>query len=85
MTMATKKMDGARKKETIAAGRFKATCLALLDRVAATGNQVIITKRGKPVAVLSPVRSRPAKSLAGSVIAQGDLISPLDLGWNAVR
>ena len=30
----------------IAAGKFKATCLKLMDRVAATGEPVVITKRG---------------------------------------
>lgn len=39
----------------LAAGEFKATCLALMDEVAATGREVIITKRGKPVAKLVAV------------------------------
>jgi prevent-host-death family protein len=39
---------------TIAAGVFKAKCLALLDEVNETGEPVIVTKRGKPVARLSP-------------------------------
>ncbi|MGH7298625.1 MAG: type II toxin-antitoxin system Phd/YefM family antitoxin [Polyangiaceae bacterium] len=40
--------------KTIAAGRFKATCLQLMDRVAETGEPVEITKRGKPLARLVP-------------------------------
>lgn len=35
---------------TIAAGEFKAKCLAILDEVNATGEPVLVTKRGKPVA-----------------------------------
>ena len=40
------------KKLEVAAGEFKARCLALLDEVAETGREIIVTKRGKPVAKL---------------------------------
>jgi prevent-host-death family protein len=39
---------------TMAAGEFKAKCLALMDEVKATGETVEITKRGKVVARLTP-------------------------------
>jgi prevent-host-death family protein len=51
---------------TIPAGRFKAQCLRLLDEVAETGETIVVTKRGKPVAKLEPVEEPP--SLKGSVI-----------------
>jgi prevent-host-death family protein len=51
---------------TIPAGRFKAQCLKLLDEVAATGETIIVTKRGKPVAKVEPVEEPP--SLRGSVV-----------------
>ncbi|HWE83364.1 MAG TPA: type II toxin-antitoxin system Phd/YefM family antitoxin [Terracidiphilus sp.] len=35
---------------TIAAGQFKAKCLAILDEVNESGEAVVVTKRGKPVA-----------------------------------
>jgi len=38
---------------TMPAGEFKAKCLALMDEVQATGETVLITKRGKPVARLT--------------------------------
>lgn len=38
---------------TIPAGEFKAKCLAIMDEVNATGEPVIVTKRGKPVARVS--------------------------------
>ena len=34
----------------VPAGQFKAKCLAILDQVRETGEPVLITKRGKPVA-----------------------------------
>lgn len=51
---------------TIPAGRFKAECLALLDEVAASGETITVTKRGRPVARLAPVEAPP--SLEGSVV-----------------
>ena len=39
----------------MAAGVFKAQCLAVMDEVQAKKETVIITKRGKPVAKLVPV------------------------------
>ena len=62
------------KKDEIAAGEFKAHCLALLDEVAETGREIIVTKRGKPVAKLTPIEA--PKSLKGSVRVLGDIVSP---------
>ena len=64
----------------IGAGEFKAKCLALLDEVSESGRHVVITKRGRPVAEIVPVKDLP--SLEGSIVREGDLISPLDEIWN---
>ncbi len=48
------------------AGKFKNECLALLDEVAETGVNLIITKRGRPVAKLVPVSEPPP--VTGSVL-----------------
>ena len=41
--------------QTISASEFKATCLELFDRLAARKlDRLVVTKRGKPVAVLTP-------------------------------
>ncbi|MEX1104116.1 MAG: type II toxin-antitoxin system Phd/YefM family antitoxin, partial [Dehalococcoidia bacterium] len=40
---------------TMPAGEFKAKCLALLDEVAETGEELVVTKRGKPVARVAPL------------------------------
>jgi len=65
----------------IGAGEFKARCLALLDEVAETGEEIVVTKRGKPVAKLTPIES--AKPLEGSVRILGDIVGPLDEVWEA--
>ena len=64
------------------ASEFKAKCLGLLDEVA-RGSTLIITKRGRPIAKVSPV-SAPAKSLRGSwkgiVKIKGDLVKVNEAG-----
>jgi prevent-host-death family protein len=76
------------KVRSIPAGEFKAKCLALMDEVERTGQPLVITKRGKPVARLVPESSAP-KSLfgimKGTVIITGDIISPLDEPWEALQ
>ncbi len=73
---------------TIAAGEFKAKCLKLLDEVAEKRQTLVITKRGRPVAQVAPI---PAKhqdivgSMKGSVTILGDIISPLDVEWDAMK
>lgn len=63
------------KKIEIPAGEFKTHCLALLDEVAETGREIIVTKRGKPVAKVTPIEA--PKSLEGSVTVLGDIVSPI--------
>ena len=41
-------------QESIAISEFKATCLKVLERVRKTGNSVLITRRGDPIAVVTP-------------------------------
>jgi prevent-host-death family protein len=66
---------------TIAAGEFKAKCLALLDEVQQTQKEYVITKRGKPVARLVPAEPRKKADdvfgrLKGTgVIIRGDIFS----------
>ena len=59
------------------AGLFKAECLAVLDRVAETGESVVVTKRGRPVAEVVPFRATSVRPLRGSVKVHGDLIAPV--------
>jgi len=51
--------------ERIGVSEFKARCLSLLDRVAETRAEYVITKRGRPVARVVPVEE--SQPLEGSV------------------
>jgi prevent-host-death family protein len=72
---------------TIAVGEFKAKCLRIMDEVQATRSPVTITKRGKPVAVLTPYpEENPAPlfgRLKGRVRMADALIEPTGLSWEA--
>jgi prevent-host-death family protein len=63
------------------AARFKAQCLAVLDQVAATGEPILILKRGRPVARVvppgPPTATIPQDELRGSVEIVGDIIAPI--------
>lgn len=78
-------MTMTNRHRTIAAGKFKATCLALLDEVARTGRPLVVTKHGRPVAQLVPVSGYEPASLLGSVLEEGDLVSPIDVEWDAAH
>jgi|SRR5450432_831990 len=73
----------------IPAGEFKASCLAVMDDVQATGEPVVVTKRGVPVVKLVPVRGQNEifGFMAGEFRITGDIESPavpLDQ-WEVLR
>lgn len=70
----------------ISASQFKAKCLDLMDVVAESGGEYIITKHGKPVAKLVAYAAPQAKQspfgfLQGTVQVTGDLLAPLHEAW----
>ena len=73
------------KKRTIPAGQFKAECLRLIDQVADTREPLVVTKRGRPVVEVVPIRIRESKSLRGSVTVQGDIVGPILDSWDVDR
>lgn len=62
----------------ITATEFKAKCLKLLDQVNETGVELEITKRGRPVARISPwSHDAPWKKLRGKGRFTGDPFAPV--------
>lgn len=74
-------------KKTISITEFKSKCLSYMREVDEKGIHIIITKHGKSIAEVQPVIHQQAGSnpLKGSVIMQKDLISPIDIGWEALK
>lgn len=48
--------------QTVTATEFKAKCLALINEVAKNGGTITVTKRGQPMATLSPVLKKRKSS-----------------------
>ena len=67
--------------EEIQISKFKATCLAVLDRVGKTRKPVLVTRFGKPVAQVLPPPSSPVGNWLGAMKdrgeIRGDLVSPV--------
>lgn len=73
---------------TMAAGSFKARCLAVMDEVRAKRETVVITKHGRPVAKLVPA-DKDADDiynfLRGKGEIVGDIISPAIEDWGNLK
>jgi prevent-host-death family protein len=77
--------------EEIAISKFKATCLAVLEKVRKTGEPVLVTRFGQPVAQISP--PKVAKRVprlgagAGTMEILGDIVSPIsdESDWEAAQ
>ncbi len=66
------------------ASEFKAKCLHLMDQINQTGEEITITKNGKPVSILKPYRSVPETLFGmhkGKIRSHDDLVAPLNLDW----
>ena len=69
-------------EEVVPISKFKATCLALLDKVKKTGKPILVTRRDEPIALITPPPKpkQPASWLgmfqtSGKIV--GDIISPV--------
>jgi prevent-host-death family protein len=68
---------------TMPAGEFKAKCLAVMAEVSATGQPVLVTKRGKPLARVLPLEDHPPKEAPEAIFGclrhmgkiTGDIVS----------
>lgn len=79
---------GVVREVEIGAGAFKDRCLQLFDRVADREIEIVVTKYGKPVArVVAPTDQVPSAFgfLSGTVIAEGDIVSPDFEAWGGVE
>lgn len=68
----------------IKASEFKAKCLKLMDEVAASGEELVITKHGRPVAWVVPYRDKPRMTFGRnreSIHITGDIVSPMPAEW----
>ena len=76
----------------VSAAEFKAKCLRIIKEMHDTGEVVTVTRRGKPVAIVSlPPSTEPTQSfigsLRGTVIKYDDPFEPAvpASDWSALR
>ena len=75
--------------EEIAISKFKATCLAVLEKVRRTGQPIVVTRFGHPVAqIIPPAPSKGIPKLGtgvGTMEILGDIVGPIsDISdWDA--
>ena len=76
--------------KTIAIGKFKSTCLSLLENVRHDHEPLIVTKHRTPIVKIIPIDedslANDWKSLENSVLKEKDIVSPLGAeDWNACK
>jgi prevent-host-death family protein len=71
----------------IPVGQFKTHCFELLDDVCRSGETLIVTKHGRPVARVLPPETVSRESMRGTVKTLGDIVAPLEDGsdWDPER
>ena len=79
-------------EEVVTISKFKATCLALMDKVKKTGKPILVTRRNEPIALITPPPKpkQPACWLgmfqaSGKIV--GDIISPVldESEWEVLK
>ncbi|MBZ5621994.1 MAG: type II toxin-antitoxin system prevent-host-death family antitoxin [Acidobacteriia bacterium] len=78
------------KSRVVSATEFKAKCLALLDEIGNEGGTITVTKRGRPLVMVGPVRKRQWPSTEGLwkgkvEIPEEQLTADLSARWDVLR
>jgi antitoxin (DNA-binding transcriptional repressor) of toxin-antitoxin stability system len=77
--------------DQIAISKFKATCLAVLERVNKTGKAVLVTRFGHPIAEIRPPTNLPTGRKFGlrtkTGVILGDILGPTgnETDWEAAQ
>ena len=69
---------------TVPAGKFKNSCLKLMEQVHRAGIPLVVTKRGKPLVRIVAVREEPSPiSLLGTIVSVAEDITSTGEAWEA--
>jgi prevent-host-death family protein len=72
--------------EFMKAGKFKAECLKVMERVRRTRRRVVITKRNIPVAQMVPIEKKDEElygKMKGTIHFKGDITKSIGEEWDA--
>ena len=73
---------------SVSTSELKTRCGQIVASVAKSRQEVVITKRGRPVARLVPIAADEGRRslfgcLRGSVRIHGDIVEPIEVTWEA--
>ena len=75
--------------QTIQVSEFKTKCLALMDKIAASGETLVVTKKGKSIVEMKPYSGKRVTSPFGlhpDLEIHGDLLAPLEENlWEVLK
>ncbi len=74
------------KTQSITASELKTHCLRLLNEINKRNTEIIITKRGKPLAKLVPTLKKTHSlygCMKGNMIIRGNIVSSTNEAWEA--
>lgn len=71
----------------VTATEFKAKCLGLIDEVETKGGSITVTRRGRPVVVVTPASRKRRKSSMGILAGKGKIVGDIVnfSMWDSVR
>jgi prevent-host-death family protein len=74
------------RQRSVPAGEFKNRCLKLMEQVHKDGIPITVTKRGKPLVRVAPIRSeRRRTGLKGTIVYEAKDIFSTGESWEAER
>jgi antitoxin (DNA-binding transcriptional repressor) of toxin-antitoxin stability system len=65
------------KNQVVSVTEFKAKCLAFFDRIDQEGGRLTVTRRGRPVATVEPVKKKVLKSSEGALSGRGKIVGDI--------
>jgi len=76
--------------KTVVISEFKAKCIAFLREAQQTGESILVTRRGQPIARVEPVREdrseRPLGVFRGRMKVRGDIVqTDSSADWEALE
>ena len=72
------------KEKKVPAGKFKNSCLRLMEEVHRAGIPLVVTKRGKPLVRIMAIREEPIPvNLHGTIVSEADDITSTGETWEA--
>lgn len=82
----TRKRSPKSGRRTVPVSQFKAHCLRMLDDLEREGGKLVITRRGKPLAVVSPAPKESSYGrLRGVLEVVGDIVHEGSGDWSALQ